>query len=91
MDSVNTTTLLFDPFPPEGLSIYPNVTGRTKTQVDITVLPLANNSRPSIDPLTAAPLANPPPPPVPPAQPPAPPAADPYKPCEPLPPLWLAC
>lgn len=80
MDSVNTTTLLFDPFPPEGLSIYPNVTGRTKTQVDITVLPLANNSRPSIDPLTAAPLANPPPPPVPPAQPPAPPAADPYKP-----------
>jgi hypothetical protein len=33
LDSANTTTLLFDPFPPNGLSIYPNNTKRKRSQV----------------------------------------------------------
>lgn len=83
MDVANSTTLLFDPFPPpEDLSIYPNATSSGKRRQTITVVALGSVPRPEAKPLEAAPAAVPSPPPSPPHSPPAPPADDPFKPSE---------
>lgn len=68
MEHYEDTILGFDPFPPEGLLIYPNKTSSTSKKPEDTFTPLGN--RPGWAPVQSGPAVLPAPPPSPPSPPP---------------------